>query len=149
MTHFMYRSDKRRVGQMSGRTNFGSDKLRVRQTSCFSPRSDKRRIFSLRLDKWRFLVVGRTNVGSDSRTNCGSHFWRSQKPRIILFLWKSFGLIFFFAFVQITRTGRFSRSSSEQKVQFEIRSPVSSVTKVSFPATGTSTTTWSSSRFFS
>jgi hypothetical protein len=86
-------SDKCRVGQTSGRTNARSDKLWVGQTSCFSPRSDKRHIFSLRSDKCRFLVVGRTNVGSDSRTNCGS-----QKTRVINYLYTEFdcgGYVYF------------------------------------------------------
>ena len=86
------RSDKHQVGQISGRTNIGSDKWRILY------RSDKWRILCIgrtnsRLDKWRILCIGRTNdafyigrtnVESDSRTNCGVHFWRSQKTRGII-----------------------------------------------------------------
>jgi hypothetical protein len=86
------RSDKHQVVQISGRKNIGSDKWRILY------RSDKWRILCIgrtnsRLDKWRILCIGqtndafyigRTNVKSDSRTNCGVHFWRSQKTRGIV-----------------------------------------------------------------
>ncbi len=105
MTHFMNRSDKRHI-LCTGRTNVGVDKCRgrtnVRLDKCrsdkrwsdkrwsdksrvtnvlFMYRSDKRRIFSLRLDKCRCVLgsdkcrgrtigqtsVGQTSVGQKSR----------------------------------------------------------------------------------
>jgi hypothetical protein len=68
------RSDKLQVGQISGRTNIGSDKWRILY------RSDKWRILCIGRTNDAFYI-GRTNVESDSRTNCGVHFWRSQKTR--------------------------------------------------------------------